>query len=458
MHYYWWGCRRNLTLIRVKSAAEVKLGFVILWNPEDVNILETWKRSIQPESTNKNCHSRCLELVCLYPLVGSNSERRGCLVGVLPAPAFRPHWCGSECGVYGQPALGYVVLWPNSSSLSREVVRIGSIFIFSTEWVVESQVLRTVWCNVSRKAAGRVFWNWSLLRLKGLIHWLWRARNWLKIQLDLPSNYTVHLTQCSISSGHLWESQHPPLPPPPDTVGTVYSTSIKWPVSKAQLLYTLSFYIKPVLLIQVSNIKKMWDYVSSVSNIVHPKSSQFCKRTCYGNVHCCVFVSGKCLAVFAISVTVRLLVTYVVVLGNNLTVKEKIFVAISWLPKATVQVRQVSSAQGKVRTLPSSLSLPPSVRLPAIPLACVAGGLSRGYSEQCARALCCTGGRWETEGQWQIYCAGEGDGGMAVHRIDWDRQLGRQISLSPSFHLSAIPSSRILSEVRPPQKFGWRVV
>ena len=47
-----------------------------------------------------------------------------------------------------------------------EVVRIGSITIFhlSKLW---SQVLHTVWCNISGEAAGET-WNWSLLGVKGL--------------------------------------------------------------------------------------------------------------------------------------------------------------------------------------------------------------------------------------------------------------------------------------------------
>lgn len=38
-----------------------------------------------------------------------------------------------------------------------------------------------------------------------------------------------------------------------------------------------------------------------------------------------------------IGLTVRILASYLAVLGGNLTVKERIFVALAWLPKATVQ-------------------------------------------------------------------------------------------------------------------------
>ena len=51
------------------------------------------------------------------------------------------------------------------------------------------------------------------------------------------------------------------------------------------------------------------------------------------------FFSGKAFALLAIAMVFRLIVTFLVVSGNNLSVKDKIFVAIAWSPKATVQVR-----------------------------------------------------------------------------------------------------------------------
>ena len=44
------------------------------------------------------------------------------------------------------------------------------------------------------------------------------------------------------------------------------------------------------------------------------------------------------MATLAIGLVLRVLVTYSVVFGNKLKVKEKVFIALSWLPKATVQV------------------------------------------------------------------------------------------------------------------------
>ena len=48
----------------------------------------------------------------------------------------------------------------------NEVVRVGCILII---WVsyMKSQVLHTVWCNISGEAAGEI-WNWSYLGVKGL--------------------------------------------------------------------------------------------------------------------------------------------------------------------------------------------------------------------------------------------------------------------------------------------------
>ena len=46
---------------------------------------------------------------------------------------------------------------------------------------------------------------------------------------------------------------------------------------------------------------------------------------------------GYGLAVLAIGLTIRIIVSYLSVLGGDLTTKERIFVALAWLPKATVQ-------------------------------------------------------------------------------------------------------------------------
>ena len=47
---------------------------------------------------------------------------------------------------------------------------------------------------------------------------------------------------------------------------------------------------------------------------------------------------GSGIGTLMIGLIVRLIATYGVVFGNNLSAKEKIFIALSWLPKATVQV------------------------------------------------------------------------------------------------------------------------
>jgi len=46
---------------------------------------------------------------------------------------------------------------------------------------------------------------------------------------------------------------------------------------------------------------------------------------------------GKAFGLLTIAMVVRLIVTFFVVSGNNLSIRDKIFVAIAWSPKATVQ-------------------------------------------------------------------------------------------------------------------------
>lgn len=46
---------------------------------------------------------------------------------------------------------------------------------------------------------------------------------------------------------------------------------------------------------------------------------------------------GKAFALLTVAMVVRLIVTFLVVSGNKLSIKDKIFVAIAWSPKATVQ-------------------------------------------------------------------------------------------------------------------------
>ena len=53
----------------------------------------------------------------------------------------------------------------------------------------------------------------------------------------------------------------------------------------------------------------------------------------------CYFTVGKAFALLTMAMVVRLIVTFIVVSGNELSIKDKIFVAIAWSPKATVQVR-----------------------------------------------------------------------------------------------------------------------
>ena len=52
---------------------------------------------------------------------------------------------------------------------------------------------------------------------------------------------------------------------------------------------------------------------------------------------------GLGIATLLIGLTVRIAISMLAVTGAKLNLKEKIFVAIAWLPKATVQVRYTIS-------------------------------------------------------------------------------------------------------------------
>lgn len=53
------------------------------------------------------------------------------------------------------------------------------------------------------------------------------------------------------------------------------------------------------------------------------------------------FFLGLGIAVLAIGLFVRIIVSFCVVFGSGLTIKEQIFVALAWFPKATVQVKLI---------------------------------------------------------------------------------------------------------------------
>lgn len=50
-----------------------------------------------------------------------------------------------------------------------------------------------------------------------------------------------------------------------------------------------------------------------------------------------MYVAGLGIAVLGIGLTIRMVVSYLAVLGTNLNRKERLFVTVAWLPKATVQ-------------------------------------------------------------------------------------------------------------------------
>ena len=57
------------------------------------------------------------------------------------------------------------------------------------------------------------------------------------------------------------------------------------------------------------------------------------------------------MANLVISLVIRLVTTYLGLLGNDLNLKERLFISISWLPKATVQVNQIRN-QADSKDLP----------------------------------------------------------------------------------------------------------
>ena len=65
----------------------------------------------------------------------------------------------------------------------------------------------------------------------------------------------------------------------------------------------------------------------------------------YGNVHClpgewqlCLWFAGLGIAVLCIGLALRILASFLSVFGLGFNLKEKLFIPIAWLPKATVQV------------------------------------------------------------------------------------------------------------------------
>ena len=58
---------------------------------------------------------------------------------------------------------------------------------------------------------------------------------------------------------------------------------------------------------------------------------------------------GYSLLVLVLALIIRMFATYVAVMGGELNVKEKIFMAFAWLPKATVQAALGPVALGKAR-------------------------------------------------------------------------------------------------------------
>ena len=58
-------------------------------------------------------------------------------------------------------------------------------------------------------------------------------------------------------------------------------------------------------------------------------------------VHVCNFYTGRGISLIVVGLLLRILASYFLVLGNGFNIKEKLFIAIAWLPKATVQVSDI---------------------------------------------------------------------------------------------------------------------
>ncbi len=97
-------------------------------------------------------------------------------------------------------------------------------------------------------------------------------------------------------------------------------------------------------------LKHQFDYYIreqvACPTIIYPYASAFpnliicvCNRKCYMFVH----FPGQAIGLILCGLVVRLVLSSVVVLGNGFSWLEICFVAIAWLPKATVQVSRHTS-------------------------------------------------------------------------------------------------------------------
>lgn len=76
-----------------------------------------------------------------------------------------------------------------------------------------------------------------------------------------------------------------------------------------------------------------------------------------------VFVStiGLCIATLGVALVVRVMATFLMVSFAGFNFKEKIFVSLAWIPKATVQVKNAGGRNVVLRTPDLTLPLAPVV-------------------------------------------------------------------------------------------------
>lgn len=101
---------------------------------------------------------------------------------------------------------------------------------------------------------------------------------------------------------------------------------------KCKLSSKVAFFFSYLRSFCLSGIKRRCNSaavkVSTGHSKHHRQASHFLKSTC----------AGVGVGTLLIALTVRILVTYVCVLFAGFSVREKVFIALAWMPKATVQV------------------------------------------------------------------------------------------------------------------------
>lgn len=65
----------------------------------------------------------------------------------------------------------------------------------------------------------------------------------------------------------------------------------------------------------------------------------------------CLSVAGLCVAILGIALVVRIIATFLMVSFAGFNFKEKVFVSLAWIPKATVQVNNPTSLSFQAKSI-----------------------------------------------------------------------------------------------------------